>query len=295
MSHVDPFLVAKMIIDGARRPRFLAKDTIFDVFAVGAAMRGMGHIPVKRGTADARQSFAAAVEALQNGGMIVLHPEGTVTRDPDGWPMAGKTGAARLALLAPDVPVIPVAQWGVQKQIDLYRKRVRLIPRPRHVLSVGAPIDRREFYGRPADGATLHAVTDVIVQRLRADVAELRGELAPTGALYRWARTSRVMKAAVFGAGSWGTTFAKVLADGGTDVTLWARRAELADGRSPQRARIPSTCRASCCRATVTRPTTRSPRSPAPSWSRSPSRRSRFARTSSSGASCCRPTPCSSA
>jgi glycerol-3-phosphate dehydrogenase (NAD(P)+) len=36
------------------------------------------------------------------------------------------------------------------------------------------------------------------------------------------------MRAAVFGAGSWGTTFAKVLADGGTDVTLWARRAELA-------------------------------------------------------------------
>ena len=137
VSHIDPFLVAKMIIDGARRPRFLAKDTIFDVFAVGTAMRGMGHIPVKRGTADARQSFDAAVEALQAGGVIVLHPEGTVTRDPDGWPMTGKTGAARLALLAPDIPVIPVAQWGVQDQIDLYRKKVRLFPRPRHVLSVG--------------------------------------------------------------------------------------------------------------------------------------------------------------
>lgn len=33
---------------------------------------------------------------------------------------------------------------------------------------------------------------------------------------------------AVLGAGSWGTTFAKVLADGGSRVTLWARRAELA-------------------------------------------------------------------
>lgn len=36
-------------------------------------------------------------------------------------------------------------------------------------------------------------------------------------------------KAAVMGAGSWGTTFAKVLADAGTDVRLWARRAEVAD------------------------------------------------------------------
>jgi glycerol-3-phosphate dehydrogenase (NAD(P)+) len=35
-------------------------------------------------------------------------------------------------------------------------------------------------------------------------------------------------RVAVLGAGSWGTTFAKVLADGGADVALWARRAELA-------------------------------------------------------------------
>ena len=37
-----------------------------------------------------------------------------------------------------------------------------------------------------------------------------------------------VVKAAVLGAGSWGTAYAKVLADAGTDVTLWARRAEVA-------------------------------------------------------------------
>ncbi|MFM7014596.1 MAG: 2-dehydropantoate 2-reductase N-terminal domain-containing protein, partial [Actinomycetota bacterium] len=36
-------------------------------------------------------------------------------------------------------------------------------------------------------------------------------------------------KLAVIGAGSWGTTFAKVLADGGNEVMLWARRPELAD------------------------------------------------------------------
>lgn len=35
-------------------------------------------------------------------------------------------------------------------------------------------------------------------------------------------------KLAVIGAGSWGTTFAKVLADGGAEVSIWARRPELA-------------------------------------------------------------------
>jgi 1-acyl-sn-glycerol-3-phosphate acyltransferase len=186
VSHVDPILVAKLVLDGARRPRFLAKDTIFDVFAVGTAMRRMGHIPVKRGTLDARQSFDAAVAALNAGGMIVLHPEGTVTRDPDGWPMIGKTGAARLALLAPHIPVIPVAQWGVQEQIDLYRKKVKLFPRPRHMLSVGDPIDLSDFHGRRPDAAVLRQVTEVIMGRLRTDVAELRGVPEPGGPLYRW-------------------------------------------------------------------------------------------------------------
>jgi 1-acyl-sn-glycerol-3-phosphate acyltransferase len=188
VSHADPFLVAKMIIDAARRPRFLAKDTLFTTPVVGAAMRGMGHIPVKRGTADARESLAPAVAALRAGGMIVLHPEGTVTRDPEGWPMIGKTGAARLALLAPEIPVIPIAQWGVQEQINLYRKKIKLIPRPKHVMSVGDPIDLSGFAGRDLDEVTLREVTETIMRRLRADVAALRGLPEPTGDLYYWVR-----------------------------------------------------------------------------------------------------------
>lgn len=186
VSHVDPFLVAKLVLDAARVPRFLAKDAIFDVFAVGTAMRAMGHIPVRRGTTDARQSLAAAVRALRDGRIIVLHPEGTVTRDPAGWPMAGKTGAARLAHLVPDVPVIPVAQWGVQQSIDLYTRKVKVIPRPRHVLSVGEPIDFGDLRDQAASPAVFKQMTDVIMRRLRDQVAELRGEPAPTGELYVW-------------------------------------------------------------------------------------------------------------
>jgi 1-acyl-sn-glycerol-3-phosphate acyltransferase len=188
VSHIDPFLVAKFVLDAARTPRFLAKESIFDVPVVGWGMRKMGHIPVKRGTTDARQSLSAAVAALGAGGVIVLHPEGTVTRDPDGWPMAAKTGAARLATLAPDVPVIPVAQWGVQEQFDLYKKRVRLIPRPKHVISVGEPVDLSAFRDGDATVKTLHEMTDVIMRRLRTDVAQLRELPDPAGELYMWRR-----------------------------------------------------------------------------------------------------------
>jgi 1-acyl-sn-glycerol-3-phosphate acyltransferase len=190
VSHIDPFLIAKFVLDAARTPRFLAKESIFDVPVIGWMMRKMDHIPVKRGTVDARRSLAAAVASLERGRVIVLHPEGTVTRDPDGWPMAGKTGAARLAMLAPDVPVIPLAQWGVQEQVDLYKKKVKLIPRPRHVISVGDPVDLSAFRGREPTANTLHEMTDAIMRQLRADVAELRGLPVPAGDLFYWIRQS---------------------------------------------------------------------------------------------------------
>jgi 1-acyl-sn-glycerol-3-phosphate acyltransferase len=194
VSHVDPFYVAKMVLDAARVPRFLAKDSIFTVPVVGGAMRAMGHIPVRRDTVDAAVALEAAVAALRAGKVIVIHPEGSVTRDPDGWPMVGRTGAARLALLAPDVPVIPVAQWGVQDSIDLYRRRIKLIPRPRHVLSIGVPIDLSQFHDAKLSARTLNAVTEVIVRRLRDDVAELRGVPAPTGELFRWRQRGEVSR-----------------------------------------------------------------------------------------------------
>lgn len=43
------------------------------------------------------------------------------------------------------------------------------------------------------------------------------------------AKQQKPTRVAVLGAGSWGTTFAKILADGGADVTIWARRAEIAN------------------------------------------------------------------
>lgn len=194
VSHIDPFLVAKMVLDAARRPRFLAKRGIFEVPLVGRAMSSMGHIPVDRGSTDAVRAFQSAVDALKSGGMIVLHPEGTVTRDPEGWPMQGKTGAARLATLVPGVPVIPIAQWGVQEQIDFYSKKVKLLPRPRHTISVGEPIDLSDFEAQTPNMATLNSMTDVIMTRLREDVAELRGVPAPAGPLLRWVGSAKSKK-----------------------------------------------------------------------------------------------------
>jgi hypothetical protein len=79
----------------------------------------------------------------------------------------------------------------VQQQIDLYHKKMKLFPRPRHTISVGEPIDLSAYRDRYVDAAVLREVTDVIMRRLRADVAELRGEPAPCGPLFKWTRTTR--------------------------------------------------------------------------------------------------------
>ena len=69
---------------------------------------------------------------------------------------------------------------------------------------------------------------------------------------------SKSVKAAVFGAGSWGTAFGMVLADAGCEVTLWARRAELADAvnTTPRQPRLPARHRtpARTCGPPPTRP-----------------------------------------
>ena len=53
---------------------------------------------------------------------------------------------------------------------------------------MGEPIDLSAFRDREPTARVLHEMTDVIMRRLRADVAELRGVPAPAGDLYVWRR-----------------------------------------------------------------------------------------------------------
>jgi 1-acyl-sn-glycerol-3-phosphate acyltransferase len=185
VSYADPFVVARYVYDAGRVPRFLAKRSLFGIKVVGSALRGTGQIPVDRGTADARQSLDEAVAALERGQMIIIYPEGTVTRDPNWWPMTGKTGAARLALLAPDVPVIPAAQWGAQFAVDVYHKRYRVLPRKTVTVTAGQPIDLSQFRGQPPTVQTLREMTDVMMREICGLLGELRGEQPPVGPLWR--------------------------------------------------------------------------------------------------------------
>ncbi|BCJ54645.1 hypothetical protein Asp14428_61200 [Actinoplanes sp. NBRC 14428] len=111
MSQFDPLLVAHPIYAAGRWPRFLAKASIWKIPFVGFMLRKTEQIPVERGSVEAVKSLDSLIEAIREGGVVVIYPEGTTTRDPQLWPMRGKTGAARLALVT-GAPVVPMATWG---------------------------------------------------------------------------------------------------------------------------------------------------------------------------------------
>jgi 1-acyl-sn-glycerol-3-phosphate acyltransferase len=117
ISYLDPLTNGDAVVRADRRPRFLAKEELFRIPIVGRALRGAGQIPVSRGTRD-RSPLDRAVAALGRGEVIVVYPEGTVTKREDWLPMEGKTGAVRLAI-ASGVPITPMASWGSQ---DVWQK-----------------------------------------------------------------------------------------------------------------------------------------------------------------------------
>lgn len=175
VSQADTATMARMIWQSGRIPRFLIKSSVFDWPIIGATMSGAGQLPVYRSSSQAADSLRAAKQALDSGECVIIYPEGTITSDPDYWPMHAKTGVARLALACPDVPLIPIGQWGAQRTLGR-RGRFRPVPRHRHEASVGEPVDLARYRGTEPTAELLRAVTDEIMAAVTAEVERLRGE-----------------------------------------------------------------------------------------------------------------------
>lgn len=99
-SEFDPLIVAVAVWRSGRAPRFMAKESLFKVPVLGWFLHRTGMIPVARtsSASSARQTMKQSEELVEHGRGVIVYPEGTLTRDPDMWPMRGKSGAVRLAL-----------------------------------------------------------------------------------------------------------------------------------------------------------------------------------------------------
>ena len=179
ISHFDPFVVGMFIWECRRIPRLLGKASLFKLPIAGRIITSAGQIPVYRDSAEAADAFRAAVAAVEKGECVGVYPEGTITRDPELWPMTGKTGAARIALMT-GCPVIPIANWGAQEVFASYGSlKLRLLPRKLMRVTAGEPVDLSAFQGKPITNELLHEATEVIMRRVAGELGVIRGETPP--------------------------------------------------------------------------------------------------------------------
>ncbi|QIV88819.1 1-acyl-sn-glycerol-3-phosphate acyltransferase [Glutamicibacter mishrai] len=178
LTEIDPLVVGHAIYSNGRLPRWLAKESLFKPPVLGWFLRTTGQVPVSRSSASAGDSLKQAKKVLDAGGVIVIYPEGTLTRDPNLWPMIGRTGAARLALQT-GAPVVPMAHWGDQELLPRYSKKMYLFPRKHVTVSVGAPVDLDDLREGPRTRTALQEATDRIMDAITGLQAELRQEEPP--------------------------------------------------------------------------------------------------------------------
>lgn len=145
---------------GKRLVRFMAKKEIFDVPVVNALMRSMHHISVDR--SDGREAFAHAIRDLEEGNLVGIFPEGTISRSFEVSEL--KTGAARMAEAA-QVPIIPLIIWGSQRLISKGTTK--------HLGRNHIPILIKAYPPVPLTGDAEHD-TQVLREAMVAGVSELR-------------------------------------------------------------------------------------------------------------------------
>ncbi|HEU4599707.1 MAG TPA: 1-acyl-sn-glycerol-3-phosphate acyltransferase [Solirubrobacterales bacterium] len=200
-SFLDPFVVGACL--PWRRPmNYMAKVELFERRWQGWVLSRLGAFPVRRGESDEDAMLTARMIA-ERGGAVCLFPEGTRIRR--GTLASPKRGVGRLALQTGAV-VIPTAVIGTEH----VRRGWRIRPRKVKVRLGPAMTFPRAEEPSPALAET---VTGRIWPNVLLQWEDLGG-LPP------------MRRAAVIGAGSWGTAVAVLLARGGLEVQLGARTPE---------------------------------------------------------------------
>lgn len=179
ISQLDPVYTAVYLRKSGRSPHIMAKASLFRIPVIGRILTGTGMIPVERGGGHGQVGLDAAITALHAGQLVLIYPDGTVTRDPDVWPMKPRPGVAAMAL-AGDFPVVPIVHWGTQDVWVPYVKR-GFHPFPRKDIRVvaGPPIDLSAFRGKPVDARLIRDVSFAIQSAVRDLLAQVRGTAAP--------------------------------------------------------------------------------------------------------------------
>ena len=159
VSFMDSMFIPLVV---KRKVVFLGKADYFTSAKTAWFFRAAGVIPVRReGGSASEAAIQAGIGELKNGHIVGIYPEGT--RSPDGRLYRGKTGVARMALLA-KAPIVPIAVFGTRELQPIGKRFPKLSGRIE--VHFGKPLSFERFYGQEADRFVLRSVTDEVLYEI---------------------------------------------------------------------------------------------------------------------------------
>ena len=181
----DSFIPMMAIFNQGRRPRFMAKAELAHWPIIGRWLRLVGMQPVPRRSGKARQIEEESLRIIMGGRPLTIWPEGTLTRDPQKWPMSLKNGAGIIALeasrrLGSQVPLFCAVTWGAGSINHWWPW-----PRKHVVLCYDAALDYSDLlrdaasWGDEPPRGSVAELTTRIHRRMSEVMATIRGEEVP--------------------------------------------------------------------------------------------------------------------
>lgn len=149
-NHINMLDALAVVCSCKRKVRFICKDSMFKVKALGWALKLSNTIPINREKNDI-ESMKRSIRALKNGDVLGVFPEGT--RKGMEKNLKAKSGAAFFSLKT-GTPVVPI---GIQGSFKPFTK-VKLV--------FGKPLDFSEYYGKEKDKEALEKVTETIMDNI---------------------------------------------------------------------------------------------------------------------------------
>ncbi|WP_049206804.1 lysophospholipid acyltransferase family protein [Alloscardovia omnicolens] len=199
VTQFDVFVPMCGLFHQGRRPRYMAKAEMANWPIIGNWFKTVGMQPVPRRSGKAEAIIHESVRILtEDNRPLSIWPEGTVTRDPQKWPMSLKPGLAVIALeasrkLEHQIPLFVSVTWGAASINHVFPW-----PRKNVVMAYDTALDYADLlkgsenwgeYGAPQ--SAIDELTERVANRMEELMEEIRGEERPTWGRWDFRSMSR--------------------------------------------------------------------------------------------------------
>lgn len=194
----DVFVPMAGLFHMGRRPRYMAKAEMGHWPLIGKWFQLVGMQPVERRSGKAKAIEETSINILTSGRPLTVWPEGTVTRDPQKWPMSMKNGVGIIALessrrLGHQVPLYCAVTWGAASINHWWpwpRKNVVMCYDTR--MDYSDLLETADTWGEEPPAELANELTRRIRVRMTEIMEEIRGERMPEGGYWDYRTMSRV-------------------------------------------------------------------------------------------------------